>query len=142
MNLPFLIATDQKLCAIFKYLNASVKAQKAYITANLVQDLAKKQFDRHKSIVIKVLKKAPGLVHISFDGWRAPNCASLYSIVCFFRDENNKPYKVTLGIPEVGRHMGTRITNEVSYIKSLRHLVLKTRLAMLYLIMQAIIIQP
>jgi hypothetical protein len=36
LNLPFSIATDQKLRAIFKYLNLLVKAQKAHITANLV----------------------------------------------------------------------------------------------------------
>jgi hypothetical protein len=108
-NLPFSIATDRKLRAIFEYLNPSVKAQKAHITANSVRDLAKKQFDLHKSTVIEGFKKAPGLVHISFDGWRAPNRASLDGVVCFFRDENNKPCKITLGIPEVGRHIGTRI---------------------------------
>src|SRR5256885_9713519 len=85
-NLPFSIATDRRLRAIFEYLNPSVKAQKAHITANTVRGLARKQFDRHKSTVIEVLKKAPGLVHISFDGWRAPNRASLYGVVCFFRE--------------------------------------------------------
>jgi hypothetical protein len=56
------------------------------------------------------------LVHISFDGWRAPNYASLYSVVCFFRDENNKPCKITLRIPEIGRHIDTRIADEVCKI--------------------------
>lgn len=115
-NLPFSMAGDRKLRAIFEYLNPSVKAQKAHITANSVRGLAKKQFVRHKSTVVEALKKAPGSVHISFDGWRAPNRASLYGVVCFFRDESNKPCKITLGLPEVGRHMGTRIADEVCKI--------------------------
>jgi hypothetical protein len=83
-NLPFSIAMDRYLRAIFEYLNPSVKAQKAHITANTVRDLAKKQFNWHKNTVIEVLKGASGLIHISFDGWRAPNRASLYGVVCFF----------------------------------------------------------
>jgi hypothetical protein len=34
-------------------------------------------------------------------------------VLCFFRDQDNRPRKLTLGIPEIGRHVGIVVANEV-----------------------------
>lgn len=61
-----------------------------------------------------VLKAAPGLLHISFDGWRSRNRHALYGVACFFRGEHGKAQKLTLGIPELTvRHFGTNIGDEI-----------------------------
>ncbi|KAG6979451.1 hypothetical protein FOFC_17288 [Fusarium oxysporum] len=71
-------------------------------------------FEQHKQKVIEVLGEAPGLIHISFDGWRSGNRYALYGVCCFFRDENNKPCKITLGLPVVSaRHTGPNIATEI-----------------------------
>ncbi|KAI1865935.1 uncharacterized protein JN550_007913 [Neoarthrinium moseri] len=71
------------------------------------------EFDRHKDHVRQVLQKAPGLIHISFDGWTARNQLGLYGIACFFRDERSRPCKIVLAIPEAVRHTGSCIGAEV-----------------------------
>jgi hypothetical protein len=37
----------------------------------------------------------------------------MYGVACFFRDQDNRPRKLTLGIPEIGRHVGTVVADEV-----------------------------
>jgi hypothetical protein len=37
----------------------------------------------------------------------------MYGVVCFFRDQNNRPCKLMLGPPEVSRHAGTVIAHKV-----------------------------
>jgi hypothetical protein len=37
----------------------------------------------------------------------------LYGIVCFFRDEQNQPQKLLLGVPQAFRHFGSTIAAEV-----------------------------
>ncbi|OWT42229.1 hypothetical protein VFPPC_18650 [Pochonia chlamydosporia 170] len=87
----------------------------ANISDTTVRALINSEFKKHKARVIEALRKSPGLIHVSFDGWRARNRHSLYGIVCFFRDENSKPHKVALGVPEVRRHSGNNIATEVLY---------------------------
>ncbi|KAG7403263.1 putative AC9 transposase [Fusarium oxysporum f. sp. rapae] len=113
-NHSFSIAEEAELHAIFDYLNPSVSARKANITHTTVREKIVAAFEQHKQKVIEVLGKAPGLIHISFDGWRSGNRYALYGICCFFRDENNKPCKITLGLPEVSaRHTGPNIAAEI-----------------------------
>ncbi|KJZ71564.1 hypothetical protein HIM_09033 [Hirsutella minnesotensis 3608] len=71
-------------------------------------------YEKHKSKVVEVLKRADGLVHISFDGWRSANRHSLYGLCCFFRDENSHPRKLVLGVPELQiRHRGENIAAKI-----------------------------
>ncbi|KAK2469374.1 hypothetical protein H9L39_19091 [Fusarium oxysporum f. sp. albedinis] len=113
-NHSFSIAEEAELHAIFDYLNPSVSARKANITHTTVREKIVAAFEQHKQKVIEVLGKAPGLIHISFDGWRSGNRYALYGICCFFRDENNKPCKITLGLPEFSaRHTGPNIAAEI-----------------------------
>lgn len=104
---------QERLREIFEYLNPLVAIQKAHISPNTVKARAIQEFNKHKTTIINTLAAAQGLIHIVFDGWRAPNRLSMYGVVCFFRDEQDKPYKITLGIPEVGRHLGTIVAHEV-----------------------------
>ncbi|KAJ6436908.1 P-loop containing nucleoside triphosphate hydrolase protein [Purpureocillium lavendulum] len=113
-NHSFSIAEEAELQAIFDYLNPSVSARKANVTHTTVRDKIVAAFEQHKQQVMEVLRKAPGLIHMSFDGWRSGNRHALYGICCFFRDECNKPCKITLGLPEVSaRHTGPNIAAEI-----------------------------
>jgi hypothetical protein len=70
--------------------------------------------NKHKEKVAEVLQRDPGLVHISFEGWRSRNRHALFGITAFFRDENDKPCKLVLGLPEVSeRHHGCNIGGEI-----------------------------
>lgn len=59
------------------------------------------------------MSKAPGKIHISFDGWRSSNRHSLYGIRCFYRDEESQLHKIVLGLPEAIRHSGPEIASHV-----------------------------
>ncbi|KAJ3454556.1 hypothetical protein MRS44_013156 [Fusarium solani] len=45
----------------------------------LVREKIVATFEQHKQKVIEALSKAPGLVHMSFDGWRSGNRYALYA---------------------------------------------------------------
>ncbi|KAI8411680.1 hypothetical protein FOFC_08274 [Fusarium oxysporum] len=98
-NHSFSIAEENELREIFDYLNPSVSVRDANLTHTTIKEKATSAFKQHKQKVVEVLRKAPGLIHISFDGWR---------------DENNKPCKVTIGVPELSvSHTGTNIAAEI-----------------------------
>ncbi|KAF6528009.1 hypothetical protein HZS61_008311 [Fusarium oxysporum f. sp. conglutinans] len=98
-NHSFSIAEENELREIFDYLNPSVSVRDANLTHTTIKEKATSAFKQHKQKVVEVLRKAPGLIHISFDGWR---------------DENNKPCKVTIGVPELSvSHTGTNIAVEI-----------------------------
>lgn len=113
-NHSFSIVEEAEFHATFDYLNPSVSARKANITHTTLREKIIAAFEQHKQKVIEALGKAPGLINISFDGWRSGNRYTLYGICCFFRDENNKPCKITLGLPEVSaRHTEPNIAAEI-----------------------------
>ena len=113
-NLPFRESENSRLRAIFDYLNPSVDICHANITHNTIRKRVITTYEKHKEKVIEVLKKSPGLLHILFDSWRSRNRHALYRITYFFRDENNRPYKIVLGIPKVtSRHSGLNIASEI-----------------------------
>jgi hypothetical protein len=43
----------------------------------------------------------------------SPNQAALYGIVCFFRDKQNQPQKLLLGVSQVFCYFGSIIAAEV-----------------------------
>lgn len=115
-NQPFSVVQHERLRDIFEYLNPAVKITNANISDTTVRALINSEFDKHKTRVIETLQMSSGLIHVAFDGWRARNRHSLYGIACFFRDENSKPHKVILGVPEVGSHRGSSIATEILQI--------------------------
>lgn len=111
---PFSDVEDPDLRRIFDYLNPGVESHKAHITANTIRARAIAAWTQHKTTITKVLADAPGLIHISYDGWTAPNKIPLYGVACFFRDEFGRPHKLVLGVPEIStRHTGENIAEEV-----------------------------
>lgn len=113
-NKSFSEAEDPDLRAIFEYLNPAVAIQNAHLSRTSVRTQAILQWKKHTTKVIKMLADAPGLIHISYDGWTAPNKIPLYGVACFFRDQNSRPMKLILGVPEVAaRHTGANIADEV-----------------------------
>nr|AAK16925.1 restless-like transposase [Fusarium breviconum] len=113
-NLSFETAEHDKLRKIFAYLNPCVKLSDANLSATSIRRKIVASYEQHKTKVMEVLQSSPGLIHVSFDGWRSGNRHALYGIMCFFQDEKNKPRKIVLGVPEVStRHSGTNIAAEV-----------------------------
>ncbi|KAF6517513.1 hypothetical protein HZS61_003074 [Fusarium oxysporum f. sp. conglutinans] len=113
-NLSFETAEHDKLRKIFAYLNPCVKLCDANLSATSIRRKIVASYEQHKTKVMEVLQSSPGLIHVSFDGWRSGNRHALYGIMCFFQDEKNKPRKIVLGVPEVStRHSGTNIAAEV-----------------------------
>lgn len=111
---PFSDVEDPDLRRIFDYLNPGVESHNAHITANTIRARAIAAWTQHKTTITKVLADAPGLIHISYDGWTAPNKIPLYGVACFFRDEFGRPHKLVLGVPEIStRHTGENIAEEV-----------------------------
>ncbi|KAK6858942.1 restless-like transposase [Apiospora arundinis] len=109
-NKPFTEAEDPHLRAVFDYLNPSVAKRKAHLVDTSVRRLIDQQYTKHKGEVIATLKRAPGKIHISFDGWTSRTRQPLYGIACFFRNESNKPQKVIISVPELAeRHTGESI---------------------------------
>jgi hypothetical protein len=95
-------------------LNPSVSVRDANLTHTTIKDKVASAFKQHKQKVVEVLREAPAVIHISFDGWRSGNRHALYGVCCFFRDENNKPCKATIGVPELSAsHTGTNIAAEI-----------------------------
>ena len=58
---------------IFDSLSPSVSIQHANLSARAIQYKIIQQYKCHKRKVIHVLNNAPGLLHISFDGWTSRN---------------------------------------------------------------------
>ncbi|KAM3448796.1 hypothetical protein NHJ6243_010067, partial [Beauveria neobassiana] len=106
-NHSFRVCEQGRLRTIFEYLNPLVKITDANISRTTIRHKVLASYEAHKDKVAAVLQKSPGLIHISFDGWRSGNRHSLYGVTCFFRDGNSKPCKLVLGVPELRtRHFG------------------------------------
>ena len=59
---------------------------------------------------MEILQRVRGKIHAAFDGWLSNNKKSLYGIVVFYLDENDRPKKLVLGLPEVKEaHTGENI---------------------------------
>ncbi|KJZ68664.1 hypothetical protein HIM_11949 [Hirsutella minnesotensis 3608] len=113
-NHSFSVCEQKRLRHIFEYLNPLVKITDANISSTAIRQRVISAYEKHKSKVVEVLKRADGLVHISFDGWRSANRHSLYGLCCFFRDENSHPRKLVLGVPELQiRHRGENIAAKI-----------------------------
>ncbi|KAM0742766.1 hypothetical protein ACQRIT_002943 [Beauveria bassiana] len=113
-NLAFATVEHKELQAIFEYLNPSVRICGANLTADSIRSRVLSAFKEHKDKVVEVLQRSPGLVHLSFDGWRSGNRLALYGIACFYRDESNKPCKIAIGVPELSsRHSGANIAIQI-----------------------------
>jgi hypothetical protein len=96
-----------------EYFNFAVRIRRAIPTGRIIRTPVREQYDKYKQTVIDLLRESPGKIHISFDGWTSLNQAALYGIVCLFRNEQNQPQKLLLGMPQAFRHFSSTITAEV-----------------------------
>ncbi|KAH8715445.1 putative AC9 transposase [Beauveria bassiana] len=113
-NHSFRVCEQGRLRRIFEYLNPLVEITDANISRTTIRRQVLASYEAHKDKVAAVLQKSPGLIHVSFDGWKSGNRHSLYGVTCFFRDENSKPCKLVLGVPELRlRHHGYNIAAEI-----------------------------
>jgi hypothetical protein len=113
-NSSFRQSEDPYLRAAFEYLNPLVKTTEAHITHNTVRRRILQVYEENKAEIKRVLATAPGLLYITFDGWRSNNRHALYGICCYFLNTLGQPVKLVLGLPElVDRHSGDNIATHV-----------------------------
>ncbi|EKG08943.1 Ribonuclease H-like protein, partial [Macrophomina phaseolina MS6] len=75
------------------------------------------EFNRHKGVVTEVLHGAPGLIHLSFDGWSSRNRLSLLGLNVHFLSSSGKVRQFLIGLPELeGRHTGVNLAEEVACV--------------------------
>jgi hypothetical protein len=112
-NLPFALVDNGVFRKILEYLNPSVRIRNAVPSSTTIRRSIYRQYKKHLHTVIEVFNTSPGKIHISFDGWTSPNQASMYGVVCFFRNEQNQLQKLLLGVPKASRHYGDTIAGKV-----------------------------
>jgi hypothetical protein len=113
-NLSFLQAENERLRAIFEYLNPSVAITDSHVSRQTIRRMALRQFDLYKDKVKAVLRGASGQVHFAFDGARTRNRHTLYGITAFYRSGEQQRQKLVLGLPELmKRHTGENIAAEM-----------------------------
>jgi hypothetical protein len=96
-----------------EYFNPAARIRRAISTGRTIRSAVREQYDKHKQTVIDLLCESLGKIHISFDGWTSPNQAALYGIVFFFRNEQNQPQKLLLGMPQAFRRFRSTTVAEV-----------------------------
>jgi hypothetical protein len=113
-NHAFREAENQRLRAIFEYLNPSVGITQAHLTHTAVRQETIRQYTQHKEEVIRTLKGSQGQIHIIYDGWRSRNRHAMYGIIAVYRSQLGEPQHIVLGIPELhARHSGENIANQI-----------------------------
>lgn len=113
-NYPFTAVESPGLRDIFIYLNPLVESTKANISRTTIHNHALAAYEEKKPEVVQLLSKVKGKIHVAFDGWRSGNRLSLYGIVIFFLDDDDRLQKLVLDLPEVSqRHTGENIAAHV-----------------------------
>ena len=100
-NLPFSPADSILLRDVFEYCNPLVSRTQAHMSRKTIHSRVLTAYNTHKPKVMEILQRVRGKIHAAFDGWLSNNKKSLYGIVVFYLDENDRPKKLVLGLPEV-----------------------------------------
>jgi hypothetical protein len=113
-NLPFRTIEHPRLRELLMYANPLIQQTNALVTHPTARKILVTEFERHQHTVVRILRNAPGLIHIAFDGWRSRNRHALFGVTCSFLDCHFKPQKLVLGLPEIqSRHTGENIAAEI-----------------------------
>jgi len=117
-NLPFTMANNPALEAVFHYVNPQVSIQRAMPNPQAVKKQILGDFHKYKSRVVAALAQSPGQVHIAFDGWTSRNRHGFFAINAQYLDaESFEPNKVLLNLPHVqGNHTGVNIAAQVEEV--------------------------
>ncbi|THU91987.1 hypothetical protein K435DRAFT_673028, partial [Dendrothele bispora CBS 962.96] len=89
---PYTIVEDPELVQAFKVLNPNVVT----VSDDTVSTDIKEIHAVSITHVASVLQKHPGFLHISFDGWTAPNVLSFLGMDVNFCDDNGDLVNFTL----------------------------------------------
>jgi hypothetical protein len=109
-NLPFSLADSILLRDVFEYCNPLISRTQAHMSRKTTHSRVLTAYNAHKPKVMEILQRVRGKIHAAFDGWLSNNKKSLYGVVVFYLDENDRPKKLVLGLPEVKEaHTGENI---------------------------------
>ena len=87
-NQSFRETENERLRAVFEYLNPSVIATEAHLAHDTIRKRILQIFDTEKCNIVRALKEVPGAIHIAWDGWRSRNRHALYGITAHYLDRD------------------------------------------------------
>jgi hypothetical protein len=111
--LPFAFVNNGVFRKILKYFNPLARIYNAVPSSIIIRRFIYRQYKKHLHIIIEVLNTSFGKIYVSFNGWTSPNQASMYGVVCFFRNEQNQLRKLLLNMPKALRHYGDTIADKI-----------------------------
>jgi hypothetical protein len=98
-HLPFSIVAAKEFQDVLKYASPNLRCNDALFTSGTT---AKTElvamFLTYQVMLIAFLLESPGLIHLSFDLWTAPNHYHMLGVVCHFIDKNFKARTILLGM--------------------------------------------
>jgi hypothetical protein len=125
-NQSFRETENERLRAVFEYLNPSVIATEAHLAHDTIRKRILQIFDTEKCNIVRALKEVPGAIHIAWDGWRSRNRHALYGITAHYLDRDCNRKKLVLGLPELkSSHTGVNIASQIHEILDEYHITSK-----------------
>jgi hypothetical protein len=83
-------------------------------SATTIRTWILKLFESQTRVIESKLAKARSKIHISFDGWTAPNQRAFIGIVVYWLDEDLKKQDLLIGLRRIkGSHSGENIAEAI-----------------------------
>ncbi|EKG09103.1 Ribonuclease H-like protein, partial [Macrophomina phaseolina MS6] len=116
-NIPFRKVESERFRCLLEYTNPQVASTGCLPSHPTIRKWLLGEFNRHKGVVTEVLHGAPGLIHLSFDGWSSRNRLSLLGLNVHFLSSSGKVRQFLIGLPKLeGRHTGVNLAEEVARV--------------------------
>jgi hypothetical protein len=108
-NLSFEFPTSEVFQAYTHFLRLDA-AKHLPSSSTTIRSWLVESYQAQKETMLEILHAAPGLVHITADGWTAPNDIPLLGVVGHFVNENGWVDHIILGLREIeGLHTGENL---------------------------------
>jgi hypothetical protein len=113
-NKPFNTFENADLQQCFKELQPTQCFWDAFLTGKTVAASIQATRVANEGIVTEILAAAPGRIHLTFDGWTAPNGIPILGVHAHFFDAGDVLRKPLLALKQLrGRHTGENVANVV-----------------------------
>jgi hypothetical protein len=98
-HLPFSLVAATQFQDLLKYASPHLRGNDVLITSGTTAKTSTVElFLAYQVMLIAFLLESPGLIHLSFDLWTAPNKFHMLGVVCHFIDKNFKTRTILLGM--------------------------------------------
>ena len=127
-HLPFSIVSAKEFQDVLKYASPNLRCNDALITSGTSAKAGLlAMFLAYQVLLIAFLIESPGLIHLSFDLWTAPNHYHMLGVICHFIDKNFKARTILLGMkrlfgPKSGENQALLVIEVIKKYKLERRL--------------------